>query len=69
MHAVAEIPNPGLQAGRVVLLNGLAIGFDARVAGERGPVAGGGDEGDVYAGVRGQVVGFTRFGVGVKEEV
>lgn len=67
--AIAEIAQPGLERGRVVLADGLAVGEDAGTARNGGPLAGGVVEGDVDVRVLGQVVRLAGFGVGVEEEV
>jgi hypothetical protein len=69
MLSIAQVTNPGLQAGGVVLVDDGAVGEDRGRAGEGGPFAGGVQEGDVDVPVGGEVVGFAGFGVGVEEEV
>jgi hypothetical protein len=69
MLSIAQVTNPGLQAGGVVLVDDGAVGEDRGRAGEGGPFAGGVQEGDVDVPVGGEVVGLAGFGVGVEEEV
>jgi hypothetical protein len=47
MFPIPEIPQPGLQGGAVVFLDGLAIGQDVGGPGDRCPFACGIEEGDV----------------------
>ena len=67
--AVAEVAEPGLQAGRVVLLDAGAVGLDGGEAGNAGPLAGVVEEGEVDVGVLGEVVGLAGLGVCVEDEV
>lgn len=69
VRAVAQVADPRLQRGRVVLLDLLAGGFESRFAGDGGPFAGGVEEGEVDVRVGVQVVGLAGFGVGVEDEV
>ena len=64
-----EIAHPSLERGRVVLADQFPVGGDLGMAGDRGPLAGGGEEGDVDDGVGGKVVGLAGGGVGVEDEV
>jgi hypothetical protein len=63
------ITHPGLQCRGVVFLDGVAIGEDAGGAGNGGPRAVGGEEGDVDVLVRVEVVGLAGFSVGVEQVV
>jgi hypothetical protein len=67
--AIAEVANPGLQRGRVVLLDDSAVGLDGGVTGDGRPLARVGDEANVDRGIFLQVVGLARLCVGVKEEI
>lgn len=69
MRAVAQVAEPCLQRGRVVLFDVGAAGADGGAAGDGGPFARGGDEGEVDVGVGGEIVSFSGLGIGVKEEV
>ena len=69
MSAVAQVTEPSLQGRGVVLADKLAVSGDSSGAGDGSPFTGGVEEGDIDGGVRGQVVGFAGFGVGVEEEV
>jgi hypothetical protein len=63
------ITHPGLQCRGVVFLDGVAIGEDAGGAGNGGPRAIGGEEGDVDVLVRVEVVGLAGFSVGMEQVV
>lgn len=67
--AVTEVSDPRLQAGRVVLPDLFAVRLDGGVAGDGGPLARGGEEGEVDLGVGLEVVGLAGLGVGVEDEV
>ncbi len=67
--AVAQVTEPSLEGWSVVFLDKVAVGDDARGAGDAGPTAVRGAEGDVDVGVGFEVVGLARFGVCVEEEV
>jgi len=69
VDAVAEIPDPGLQALGVVLLDLGAVGLDAGLAADAGPFARGSKEGQVDVVVEVEVVGLAGFGVGVEDQV
>lgn len=69
VDTVAEVAEPGLEDGRVKLLDGGTVGDDGGAAGDGRPFARGRQESDVDVGVVGEVVGFAGFGVGVEEEV
>ena len=51
MLPVAEIPDPCLKRGRVVLVDLLAVGLDGRLTRDGGPLARGLEEGEVDFGV------------------
>jgi hypothetical protein len=67
--AVAQVTEPSLEGWSVVFLDNVAVGDDARGAGDAGPTAVGGAEGDVDVGVGSEVVSLAGFGVCVEEEV
>lgn len=67
--SVTKITEPGLERRGVVLANGLAVGDDISLSGDRCPFAGAVEEGNVDVGVGVDVIGLARFGVGVEEEV
>ena len=67
--SVTEVSNPRLERGAVVLMHLLTVGDDGSGAGDRGPLAGRGEEGDVDVGVVLEVVGLAGLGVGVEDEV
>ena len=67
--AVPEVADPGLEFAGVVFPHHVAVRDDGGFAGERGPLAGAVEEGDVDARVRVEVVRLAGFGVGVEEEV
>lgn len=67
--AVAEVTNPCLECWRVVLVHLLAVGLDLGLAGNRGPLAGWGEEADVDVWVGLEVVGLAGLGVGVEDDV
>lgn len=67
--AVAEITDPRLQRGAVVLMDELAVGDDLGLAGDGGPFAGRLEEGEVDFGVFFEVVCFAGFGIGVEDQV
>lgn len=69
VDAVTQIPDPGLQAFRVVLLDLGAVGLDGGLAADAGPFAGRGEEGQVDVVVEVEVVGFAGLGVGVEDQV
>lgn len=66
---VTEVTEPGFESGRVVFLDGGAVGDDGGFAGDGRPFAGAVEEGDVDVGVRVDIVGLAGFGVGVEDEV
>lgn len=68
MRAVTQIAQPGLELWAVVFGDEAAVRDDLGVPADRGPVAGGGEEGDVDVFVGFEVVGLAGFGVGVEEE-
>ena len=67
--AVTEVAEPGLEGGRVVLLDAGAVGLDGSGAGDAGPLAGVVEESEVDFGVLLKVVGLAGLGVGVEDEV
>jgi hypothetical protein len=67
--AVAEVTEPGLERGRVVLLDARAVGLDGSGAGDAGPLAGVVEESKVDLGVLLEIVGLAGLGVGVEDEV
>jgi hypothetical protein len=67
--AVTEVAEPGLEGGRVVLLDAGAVGLDGGGAGNAGPLAGVVEETEVDFGVLLEVVGLAGLGVGVEDEV
>ena len=69
MHAVAQVAQPRLQGGRVVLLDQRSVRLDACCSAHGGPFAGHVQEGNVYVRVGLQLVRLARLGVGVEEEV
>lgn len=71
VHAVAQVPEPGGQGRRVVLLDDGRVGDDGGGAGDRGPGAADGvEEGHVsFLRVHGQVEGFAGEEVRVEDEV
>ena len=69
MYTVPLVTDPGFQSWGVVFLDRGAVGEDGGGARNGGPGAVVGDEGDVDVGVGGEVVGFARGGVGMKEVV
>lgn len=69
VRAVAQVAEPGLEPGRVVLADFGAVGEDAGFARDRGPLARGVEEAEVDFRVRFEVVGFAGLGVGVEDEV
>jgi hypothetical protein len=66
---ITQVAEPCLQSGRIIFLDGGAVGEDAGFAGDGGPLAAVVEEGDVDGGVGGDVVGLTRLGVGVEDQV
>ena len=70
VDAVAQVAEPGLELGAVVLLDQVAIGYDGGSAADRGPVARGAvEERDVDVLVRLEVIGLAGLRIGVEEEV
>jgi hypothetical protein len=67
--AVTEVAEPGLERGRVVLLDAGAVGLDGSGAGDAGPLAGVVEESEVDLGMLLEVVGLAGLGVGVEDEV
>jgi len=67
--SVAEVSDPRLERGAVVLVDLFAVGDDGSGAGDGGPVAGRGEESDVDVRVVLEVVGLSGLGVGVEDEV
>lgn len=63
MLAVAQISEPCLQGGAVVLLDHLPVRLDVRIASDGGPLARRVDERDVDVRVRGELVRLVRLGV------
>lgn len=69
VNAIAEVANPVLELGRVVLGYDGSVGDNGGVAGDRGPFTGGVAEGHIAVGVGVDVIGLAGLGVGVKDEV
>ena len=69
MCAVTEIAKPGLQRGRVVLLDDVAVNFDGCMSRNRCPLARVVDEANVDGGVGLEIVGLAGLSVGVEEKV
>lgn len=70
VNTVAQVAEPGLEMGVVVLADQVAVRDDAGGAADRGPVARGAvEERDVDVLVRLEVVRLARLSVGVEEEV
>lgn len=69
MFTITQVAEPCLQSGRVIFLDGGAVGEDAGFAGDGDPLAAVVEEGDVDGGVGGDVVGLTGLGVGVEDQV
>lgn len=68
--SVAEITNPCLESGAVVLVDGFAIGEELSLAGDGSPLAGRGvDKGKVDVRVGCEVVGLAGLCVCVEDEV
>ena len=67
--AVTEVTDPGLERGRVELLDARAVGLDGSGAGDGGPLAAVVEEGEVDDGVLFEVIGLAGLGVGVEDEV
>jgi hypothetical protein len=67
--AVTEVAEPGLERGRVVLLDAGAVGLDRSGAGDAGPLAGVVEESEVDLRVLLEIVGLAGLGVGVEDEV
>lgn len=67
--AVTKVAEPGLEGGRVELLDAGAVGLDGSGAGDAGPLAGVVEEGEVDLRVLLEVVGLAGLGVGVEDEV
>lgn len=69
MLAVAEIAEPGLESGRVVLSNLLAVGLERGLAGDGCPLARRVEECKVDVVVRLEIIGLARLRVRVEDEV
>ena len=69
MLAIAEVADPGLQSGRVVLVDDLAVGDDFGIARDGTPLARVVEESKVDVGVILEIVGFSALGVGVENQV
>lgn len=67
MHAIAEITEPGLQGGSIVLGHQAAVGINGGSSSDGSPLSRGVDKGDVDVRVGGEVVSLARLGVGVEE--
>ena len=67
--AVTEVTEPGLEGGRVELLDTRAVGLDGSGAGDAGPLAGVVEESKVDLRVLLEVVSLAGLGVGVEDEV
>lgn len=66
--AITEVAHPGLENGRVVLLDEGAVGDDGRGARDRGPLACAVEEAHVDVLVAVYFVGLVALGVGLREE-
>ena len=69
MLAIFQVAKPCLQGRRIVFADHLTISDNVGFAGNRGPFAGGVEEGNVDLRFGLEVIGFAGFGVGVEEEV
>ena len=69
MRAVLQVAKPRFQSRRIVFPDGLTVSDNVGFAGDRGPFAGGIEEGDVDLGFGLEIIGFAGLGVGVEKEV
>jgi hypothetical protein len=69
VYTVAKIAYPSLESRTVVFLDHVSVGDDASFAGDRGPFTGAVEEGDVNAGIGGEVVGFAGLGIRVENQI
>lgn len=69
MRTVAQVADPCLQSGRIVLLHNAAIGLDGGMSRDRGPFTTVVDEADVDGRVCLKVIGLAGFSVGVEEKI
>lgn len=69
MLAILQVAKPCFQGRRVVFADHLTVSDDVGFARNRGPLAGGIEEGNVNLGFRLEVIGFAGFGVGVEKEI
>lgn len=69
MLAVSKVSDPCLQSGRVILPHLLAVGLDGGFAGNGGPFAAAGKEGEIDVRVGFEVIGLAGFAVCVEEKV
>lgn len=67
MLAILQVAKPCLQGRRVVFADHLTISDNVGFAGNRGPLAGGIEEGNVNLGFGLEVIGFAGFSVGVEQ--
>lgn len=69
MLAVLQVAKPRFQGRRVVFADRLTVSDDVGFARDRGPLAGGIEEGDVDLRFGLEIISFAGFGVGVEKEV
>lgn len=69
MLAVLQVAKPCFQGRRVVFADHLPVSDNVGFAGNRGPLAGGVEEGDVDLGFGLEVIGLAGFSVGVEQEI
>ena len=67
MLAILQVAKPCFQGRRVVFSNQFSVSDDVGFARNRSPFAGRVQKGDVDLGFGFEVIGFTRFGVGVEQ--
>jgi len=67
--SVAEVTDPCLERGRIVLVDEATVCHNLGLARDGGPFAGVVEEAEVDVGVGLEVVGLAGLGVGVEDEV
>lgn len=67
--AVLQIAKPRFQGRGVVCADRLTVSDNLSLAGDRGPFTSRIEKGNVDLGIRLQIIGFTRFRIGMEKEV
>lgn len=66
---IAEVADPRLQSGRIVLVNDVAVGNDFGIARDGTPLARVVEESKIDMGVILEIVGLPTLGIGVENQV